>query len=249
MKTLIQLTLFSLIFSSCAVYTPQAAPPILIEEKGEVELNVGGNISSGLNAGLNAAVAYGFTDKIQAQVYTSYIPDGTTHLQFLTGYNARLNEKTNLRLFGGYFYGFGNIRDANINFFGKSGPVHYIGSYQSYFGKAQLSRSMGKMNTGLTCTVGHFQPNFSVEYEENPGITAYTVDQKGLLFEPGIYLNFKFSENLGLSFICSYAWLNPLDQVNTDSPNKYQLDYTRHGNLGVSFKYVLKTSNNNANQP
>jgi len=242
MKNLIKLIFVLLILTSCAVYTPQVSPPILIEEKGDVQLNFGGNISSALiSPGLNAAITYGFTDKIQVQLYTSYISSGTAHFQFLAGYNLKLNEKANIRLFGGYFYGIGDVKYMQIL---SHGSPNYIGNYQSYFGKIQFSKFVRKNNIGLTFTVGHFQPNYTVKYENNTGFTDFEINQKGLLLDPSIYFNWNFSDKLGLTFTYSNAWIKPLDQINIDSPNNYELDYNYYGNFGISLKYLIRTGYN-----
>ncbi|MFB6341030.1 hypothetical protein ACE1ET_04890 [Saccharicrinis sp. FJH62] len=231
-----------LLLSSCALYTPQVAPPILIEEKGETELDFGASISSFLiTPGADVSVAYGFTDKIHAQAYASYISSGTIHLQLLTGYRFNINERANIRLLGGYFYGNGNVKYQE----GFNEPMNYKGFYQSILGKFQYTNTFKNHNKiwGLSFTIGNFTPYYKVYYVESSNDMDKVIDQKGILFEPYLFYHYKISDKLGITFSYSNTWIKPINQLNNDYPNHYELDYNKYGNFGITLKYTLKTGN------
>lgn len=248
MKPIVVVAFLILITQSCAVYTPQTSPSIQIRKKGEIEFNLGGNISSFLlSPGINSSVSYGLTNKLRTQIFSSYISSGTTHLQALTGYDFYINDKSWLILSGGYFYGIGNVRYQQIASSYKGSP-NYIGTYHSLFGKVQYSKSFRKSkgNWGITCTIGNFRPNYSVQYHQDSNYSNKNeiMNQKGLLLEPYVYVHWDISEKLGLSVSYSNAWIKPLNQKNDDYPNQYKLDYNVYGNIGLNLNYKLVTIKN-----
>ncbi|MEM6265693.1 MAG: hypothetical protein AAGI38_24535 [Bacteroidota bacterium] len=239
-----------LLLGSCAIYTPQVAPPVLVEDKGDLQADIGGNISSFLIApGLNGSIAYGFTDRIQAQAYASYISSGTTHLQVMTGYKVNIDPRTNLKVFGGYFYGRGDVQYGSL--FSRSRP-RYVGTYQSLFGKIQLLRKRKIPNNtwGLSLTFGYFSPDYSVSYtrEEPPGLqtVAERVTQNGLLLEPYLFYRHSFSGGFGVTVSYANCWIKPLDQLDNEYPNRYALDYNYFGNFGCSIDYLIKSGSGKA---
>lgn len=248
MRFNIFITFLILLLQSCAVYTPQTSSSIQINEKGEVQLDLVGNVSSFLvSPGVSGSISYGVTDKIRTQIFASHISSGTTHLQTLLGYDFNLNEKSGLIVSGGYFYGFGNVKYQQIMSSYKGSPT-YIGTYESLFGKVQYSKSLRNSNGnwGFTFTVGNFQPNYRVEYfqDYNNLIKVEKINQRGLLLEPYVYVNWILTGKLGLGISYSNAWIKPLNQINPDYPNTYKLDYNVYGNIGINLTYKLVTTKN-----
>lgn len=245
MKHIVTCTI-SLLLTGCAIYTPQVSPPILIKEKGDIQLDIGANVSSVLiTPGVNASASIGLTDNVQTQLYTCYISSGTTHFQLLTGYNFKINEKSDFKLMGGYFYGIGNVTYQGI-FYGE--PITYKGHYKSIFSKIQFSKQMKSPNKiwGFTFTLGNFTPDYSINYNETTEIQTETkkINQKGILFEPYLFYHYKLSDRFGLTLSYSNCWIKPINQLNDDYPNRYDLDYNYWGNIGFTIKYLIKTGCN-----
>ncbi len=243
MKKLAYFLFLVCVLQSCAtIYTPQTAAPILLEEKGEVQVDVGGSLSADpVIPSVNGSVSYAINNKLRTQLYANHSQCGITHLQALLGYDFSLTDKSKLLVSGGYFQGFGSIQDTDHGLFAGAVTTTYTGNYQSLFGKMQYSRAWNKGNGhwGIMLTSGYLQPNYQASTERLDYVTTETINQSGLLLEPNLFANWNISERINFSVSYSYAWIKSLDQINTTHPNQYALNYNKYGSLGLNFGYKL----------
>jgi len=228
-----------LFLDSCAVYTPQVTPPILIEEKNEMQTDIGGSFSSFyITPGMYASIAYGLTDYLAIQSFGSIISSGTYHFEESLGLNKKINDKIKISLLTGYFYGVGTVLDKTHM---SIGPIKWEGHYQSPFVRFQFSNKFKKLYWGFGLKAGYFNPEYykTREYDYHSIIVHETtlINQKGLLIEPSLFFNIRIKDKFGIIFNLADSWIKPLDQFNECCPNSYEIKYDYYGNIGIGIYY------------
>ena len=222
------LTLF--ILSSCAIYTSQNTIPVLIEEKGECQLD-GGFSTGGLLAspGLGFNVSYALTDRFQTRLSSSLTLPLTNNGSSYTlqgdgmiGYRFPFNENHQLRVYGGYLYGYSNIVGAEAPVFED---LSFKGDYQSIFGLAQFTKKKKNNFFGASLKTGSFFWRDS---------NQQTVIKRDIIIEPSLFYNISIQDRWRFNISYSYPLFTSFEYSDD---NYFYANPT--GNLGFGLSLLL----------
>ena len=145
---------------SCFLYRPQGRQIPLIENVGDIRIDLGV---------CNANIAAGITDHLAAQAYAKYL-DGHSHLQFAAGYYTQVGVRSVFEVYGGFsdmrgdgfFEDDGGIDGDYIDWHGGNIQTCFL---QADYGVKHLGR--GNMELGFAFRGGLMRYNVNIYGEQN----------------------------------------------------------------------------------
>lgn len=227
------------LLSGCFVYNSQFSPPILIEQKGEVQLN-GGFTYNLLLPSYYGSVTYGISDQFYGQLYSVMGYENNT--SFYEASLAWYKPSTSNFRFGihaGYFYG--DAVGASIGISTTDYSYSYAGNYQAPFIIFQSILKREKTIWSFGCKLAYFNTHlqetkqpFLFNNGEPMAITPF--NNKALLIEPlfsfipnkqSIYKNF------ALTIGYSHPFFIPIKSPYYD----FYENTNPYGNFSFGIKY------------
>lgn len=229
--------------SSCYYYTPQVAPPVLVEKRGDLDAGIGASLFWTPGGFLN--LEYAPTNGTFAQIYTSFYVNKNSHSQVLVGGNIFSKPRLKLRLASGYSYGIVDLLNEQFPFSKKEYSSTTSGNYQMIFGKLFLNtqHKSGKRNFGFSLLFGKLYPRFDITtiyYDESafeePTKNGVFIGHVNLL-EPTIYYQFNDSKDVGFTFFYTFSFIDERP-IRTQLLNGARLpNYNEFGNFGVALNF------------
>lgn len=229
--------------SSCIYYTPQIAPPVLVEKKGDLDAGIGAALFWTPGGFLN--LEYAPTNGTFAQIYTSFYVNENFHSQVLLGGKLLSKQRLQLRLASGYSYGVVDLLNEQFLFSKKEFTSTTSGNYQMIFGKLFLNsqHKSGKRNFGFSILFGKLYPRFDITtmYYNESGFEEPT--KNGVftghanVLEPTIYYQFNDSKDIGFTIFYSYSFLDE-SSIRRQLLNGARFPhYNEFGNFGIALNF------------
>ena len=177
--------------SSCAVYYPQPVDIPLISEKGDLRIDAGGLLVSGVLVGGHSTVSYGITNVLAAQVYASLDLVGRSYIQFAPGlFNSFENDRV-IEFYGGYGFG----------------ADSWGGSYQLAFSQFNIGKVGTRFEHGFGLKGGYiFAQNELYIHRNSP-------QENGWLIEPSVMLRYG-NERVKFSTRINFLWTESIPREN-----------------------------------
>jgi hypothetical protein len=182
--------------AGCSVYTSQVTTPVLIEKKGEMQIDGNLSFSNFFHPGAHGTITYGLFDNVALQSSFNYIFKRKFHYDVSLGYSLGLSEHFSLGLYPGFSAGHSDIYIHNDWYRSYYSDDFISGSYKTPYVRLQTLYDFHFVFIALSCRTGWFMPNFT---KNNSTI----LNQQGFLLEPGIsiVLYYKnFGGNIGYSY-------------------------------------------------
>ncbi|MEG2177388.1 MAG: hypothetical protein RRY15_00730 [Bacteroidales bacterium] len=184
------------LFSSCAVYQPQAVSIPLLSDKGDFSVDAG--ITPDL--AVSANIAYAFTNHFGGQIHGTYGAN-RYYGQLALGYYRKLSEKGRMEIYAGYGYGYGKTYDEIYLFV----PSDFSGNYHLPFVQynyGRVSNSKGHIEYGVGVKLGllasqYIDTHIPDTYNELAGLL------EPILFFRAGGAHLKFQMQLGLSLLAN----------------------------------------------
>jgi hypothetical protein len=228
------------ILTSCSLYTPSIAPPILIEKKGEFQFD--GNISVSNNElltpyGLHAAAAYCPKDNMFAQLSLSSTLGLATEFDFNLGQYINPTDLIKVGIFPGLNYGTVSFNETRGSLLNNMRINKWRGDYYTPYLKLQATSDTKYMKLGFGTKTGYYIPNINVN-DLNYNDKALVV-QPMVFIMPKIWNDRKWSN---ISINISYAKLFGSSEDFTFTEN-YDLFYNSL-RIGIGFSYKMYSKKN-----
>jgi len=177
--------------SSCAVYYPQPVDIPLISEKGDLRIDAGGLLVSGVLVGGNATVSYGITNVLAAQMYTSFDAVGRGYVQFAPGlFNSFENDRV-IEFYSGY----------------GLGTDSWGGSYQLAFSQFNIGKVGTRLEHGFGLKGGY------IFAQDEPYRHKNSLQGNGWLIEPSVMLRYG-NERVKFSTRINFLWTESIPREN-----------------------------------
>lgn len=232
----ITILLISLLFVRCSIYSPSISPPVVIDKKGQVQLDGNVSVSNSLliPVGLHASAAYGITDNVSVQLSASHILRCNNEFDVALGYYQNINKKFRIGAFPGFNIGYVFLDEKYVDIMGgQSYTESWRGYYYSPYLRLQLLFNNKYITIGLGTKAGIYCPSLTVD--------GFPKNQKALLVEPMIFIMPSlWNDNLKISVNSSFTKLFPIDNRSIYFNDDYSLDYNSLIlSVGLNYRFNL----------
>ncbi|MEO9805717.1 MAG: hypothetical protein ABJF04_20835 [Reichenbachiella sp.] len=224
--------LYLLLFfsTSCAIYSPHVAPPVLVEDAGDTQIDIG--LTGPVALGLQTNFAVAATDNLSLQLAARFYAKENFMLDGSIGRSKNIGKRSRLGLFAGASGGSGKNKysilydDFEIN-----------GTSRLYYLRPQWTIHTKKVDFVLSSKFGKINQDFYY-YRKETGADGdwveYVIDEdrelSALFIEPSISIIFK-NKTGRLALTSSYIINNGTNQ---------QQGGISPFNTGLSFQYFKK---------
>lgn len=231
-----------LLLTQCSFYSPSISSPVVIDKKGQVQLDGNISVSNYLLTpiGFHGSVAYGIADNASAQLSASYISGCNNEFGGTVGYYYDLNKNLKVGAFPGFNFGYVFLDEEYVDIMGgQSYTYSWRGNYLSPYFRLQFLFDNKYMTIGLGTKAGMYYPKLKVN--------NLPKNQNAFLLEPSIFIMPSlWNDDLRISINSSFSKLFSVNNGSVDYHGDYPLDYNNViVSIGLNYRFSIARNANN----